>query len=121
MGSWPSPDSDAWERYKKMERMQLSERASGKMRRAIGRAREGESGEELERIAKEDERKARAGLVKLKRGTSVYCKHIDDITPEDRLARIEAERVTARWLRGRIEAERIVATWREQGWHQPED
>ena len=120
MSTWTNnPYHDAWEAYMGMERMQLAERASGKMRRAIGR--EGESGEELERIAKEDKRKARAGLVKLNRGTSVYYKHIDDITPEDRLARIEAERVTARWLRGRIEAERIVATWREQGWHQPED
>lgn len=105
----------------KMERVQLAERASGKLRRAIGRVLEGESREELERRAAEDERMARAGLVKLKRGKWVFYKHIDDLTHGDRLARIEAERDTARWLRGRIEAERIVATWREKGWDPPED
>jgi len=69
------------------------------LRRAIGRVLEGESREEMERIAKEDERMARAGLVKLKRGERVFYKHIDDLTPEDRRARIAAERDTIVWLK----------------------
>ncbi len=46
-----------------MERMQLAERAHGKLRRAIGRVLPGESREKLERITSEDERRARAGLL----------------------------------------------------------
>jgi hypothetical protein len=119
MSVWTTdPYHDAWESYLHTERMQLSELASGKMRRAIGKALEGESREELERRAAEDERMARAELVKLKRANSVFYKHIDDLTPEDRLARIEAERDTVMWLRGRIETEKIAAQWREKGWHQ---
>ncbi|MFL5992651.1 MAG: hypothetical protein ACJ73W_11750 [Rubrobacteraceae bacterium] len=101
------------------ERTQLSERASGKMRRAIGRVLEGESREELERIAAEDERLAHAGLVKLKRGERVFYKHIDDLAPEDRRARIAAERGTIVWLKGRIVTERVAAMWRERGWDRP--
>jgi 23S rRNA A2030 N6-methylase RlmJ len=101
------------------ERTQLAERASGKMRRAIGRVLDGESPEELERIAAKDQRLARAGLVQLKRGERVFYKHLDELRREDRLARIEAERETTAWLRGRIEAEKIAAQLREKGWNQP--
>lgn len=59
---------------------------------------------------------ARAGLVRPKVGSRLYYKHIDDLTREDRLARIAAERETIAWLRGRIEAEKIAAHWRKNGW-----
>jgi hypothetical protein len=49
----------SWEGFMQMERVQLAERASGKMRRAIGRVLPGESREELERIAAKDQRLAR--------------------------------------------------------------
>jgi hypothetical protein len=62
----------------------------------------------------------RAGLVKLKRGNSVFYKHIEDLTPEDRLARIESERETVMWLRDRIDTEKIAAQWREKGWNLPD-
>ena len=117
MGGWPGPDHDGWEAYMDTERMQLSERASGKLRRAMGRVLPGESREELERIAAEDERFAQAGLVRLKRGERVFYKHIDDLTREDRWARIEAERDTIAWLRGRIVTEKVAAMWRERGWN----
>jgi hypothetical protein len=42
------------------ERTQLAQRASSKMRRAIGRVLPGESPEELERMAAQNERAARA-------------------------------------------------------------
>jgi hypothetical protein len=99
----------SWEGFMHMERVQLAERASGKMRRAIGRVLPGESREELERIAAKDQRLARAGFVKVRRGERFSYKHIDDLTCEDRRARIEAERATTAWLRGRIEGERIAA------------
>jgi hypothetical protein len=100
MGAWTNNpyDHDPWEGYMQMERMQLAERASGKMRRAIGRILPGESREHLERIASEDQRMARAGLVKLKSGSRSYYKHIDDLTREDRWPRIWAERETIAWL-----------------------
>jgi hypothetical protein len=37
-------------------------------------------------------------MVKLKSGQSVYYKHIDELTREDRKARIAAEREQVDWL-----------------------
>jgi hypothetical protein len=114
MGTWTNgPYHDAWEAFMKTERVQLAERASGKMRRAIGRVLPGESTEELERIAAKDQRLARTGLVQVRRGERVTYKHIDNLTRDDRWARIEAERDTTAWLRGRVEGERIAAQLRE--------
>ena len=116
MGRWTTnTHREWWEEYMHMERTQLAERASGKTRRAIGRVLNGESREELARMAAKDERLARTGLVRLKDGEkrTYYYKHIDYLTPEDRWPRIWAERDQIRWLSGRIEAEKIVARWRE--------
>ena len=100
----------------KDERAKLAERASGKMSRLIGQARPGESQEELDRIATEDRRLAQQGMVRLKRGATVFYKHIDDLTPEDRVARLEADRATLAWLVGRRSAADAVAVWRKSGW-----
>lgn len=54
-----------------MERRQLAERANGKLARAIGVALPGESREELDLMAREDERRARSGLVELRNGGKV--------------------------------------------------
>jgi hypothetical protein len=110
----------AWESYMETERAQLAQRASGQMRRAIGGVLKGESEENLERIAKEDQRLAQEGMVPLRREGRVYCKHIDDLTREDVGTRLEAKWVTAMWLKGRIEGERIAAQLREKGWDQPD-
>jgi predicted NodU family carbamoyl transferase len=91
-----------------MEKRRLAERRDGKLRRALGRALPGESPEELERIALEDERRAEAGLVELKSGGRVYYKHIDDLTIHDSPARIAAEREQVAWLRGRVERLRAL-------------
>ena len=76
----------------------------------------GESEEDLERIAKEDQRRAKEGMVPLRKGGRVSHKHIDELTREDVAARLEAERVTAIWLRGRIEGEKIARELQEAGW-----
>jgi hypothetical protein len=86
-----------------MERQRLREHASGKMARALGHALPGESREELDCIASEDRRLAQRGMVELKIGSRVYHKHIDDLTREDRRARIAAERETVEWLKERVE------------------
>ena len=62
-----------------------------------------ESPEELKRLAEEDQRRALEGLVELmsERGEITY-KHIDDITPQDRGARIRAEGKRIEWLTERM-------------------
>jgi hypothetical protein len=61
-----------------------------------------ESQEELDRIALEDQRLAQQGMVKLKVGEEVSYKHIDELTREDREARIEAEMEEVQWLKRRL-------------------
>jgi hypothetical protein len=79
------------------------------------------SEEDLERIAKEDQRRAQDGMVPLRENERVHYKHVDELTREDVAARLEAERATVRWLRGRIEDERIAAQLRENGRDRPGD
>jgi len=85
-----------------MERGSLQEHASGKLAEALGHALPGESKEELERIAQEDQRLAQEGKVKLKVGEEISYKHIEELTCEDRRARIEAEREEVEWLMSRL-------------------
>jgi hypothetical protein len=70
--------------------------------RALGYALPGESQEELDRIAAEDQRLAQEGKVKLKVGEEIHYKHIEELTREDRWARIEAEREEVEWLMNRV-------------------
>jgi hypothetical protein len=91
-----------WEEFMEMERRALEERKGGQLRSALGRVLAGESQEELDRLAREDEKRAQDGLVELlKEGESLY-KHIDDLTPEDRVGRIRAERARRLWLEARL-------------------
>ena len=59
---------ELWEQYMEVERRELEQRRSGQLGRALGRALPGESQEELQRIADEDQRKAERGLVELRSG-----------------------------------------------------
>ena len=102
MGSKPKPEHDTFDEFMEMERARLQEHASGKMARALGHALPGESHEELERIALEDQRLAQEGMVKLKIGETISYKHIDELTREDRQARIAAEREEIEWLMNRL-------------------
>lgn len=85
------------------EHRQLAERVEGKLASAIGVALPGESQEELDSMAREDEELARAGLVELRNGEEIWHKHIDDVTLNERQYRLEAEQVLNRWLRDRVE------------------
>jgi hypothetical protein len=96
------PEHDTFDKFMEMERGRLQEHASGKMARALGHALPGESQKELERIALEDQRLAQQGLVKLKVGDEIHYKHIDELTREDRQARIAAEREEVDWLMNRL-------------------
>jgi hypothetical protein len=108
------PSHDDWENHKELERSQLAERAAGKMARMLGRALPGESQEELDLIASEDRFLAQSEYRLLKQGDRVWAKHIDDMSREDRYARIEYEKELVRWLKSRVEAARWLS-FRERG------
>jgi hypothetical protein len=93
---------ELWEQYMHVERKELAQRKSGQLGRALGRALPGESQEELDRMAEEDQRKAEQGLVELRSGDEVWFKHIDEMTREDRQARIDSENARTTWIRERI-------------------
>jgi hypothetical protein len=101
VGGWPRPGHDGWEAFMQMERQRLQEHAQGKMARALGYALPGESQEELDRLALEDQRLAQRGMIQLKSGQRFYYKHIDELTRYDCTARIAAEREVVEWLRER--------------------
>ena len=103
MGHRPKPVHDTFDRFMDMERRRLQQHAQGKMAAAQGHALPGELQEELDRIAAEDQRLAQQGMVKLKVGESVSYKHIDELTREDREARIAAEMEEVEWLKRRLE------------------
>ena len=102
MGDMPKPEHDTFDEFMEAERGRLQEHASGKMARALGHALPGESQQELERIALEDQRLAQEGMVKLKVGRDIHYKHIDELTREDRKARIAAEQEEVDWLMRRV-------------------
>ena len=93
---------ELWEQYMEVERRELEQRRNGQLGRALGRALPGESQEELQRIASEDQSKAERGLVELRSGNEVWFKHIDEITRDDRQARIESENARAAWIQDRL-------------------
>ncbi len=98
-------DAEAWERHMRLERDLLAQRCEGKLAKAIGKAMPSESPQDLEKIAREDQSKAEEGLVTLLwGGGKLSYKHIDELTPENLLARLEAEREQINWLMGRLQS-----------------
>ena len=93
---------ELWEQYMEVERKEVEQRRNGQLGRALGRALPGESQEELDKMAEEDQRKVEEGLVELRSGDEVWYKHIDEITREDRQARIDSENARAAWIRERL-------------------
>ena len=97
-------DAEAWERHMRLERELLAQRRDSKLAKAIGKALPGEKPQELEQMAREDQRKAEEGLVTLLWGNQLSYKHIDELTPQNLLARLEAERAQVNWLMGRLQS-----------------
>jgi hypothetical protein len=102
VGDRPKAVHDTFDAFMEMERARLQEHASGKMARALGHALPGESQEDLDRKAAEDQRLAKEGMVKLKVGEEIHYKHIDELTREDRKARMAAECEEVDWLMKRV-------------------
>jgi len=93
---------ELWEKYMEVEHKELEQRQNGQLGRALGRALPGESQEELDRIAEEDLRRAQEGLVELRSGDEIWYKHINELTRDDRPARIDSENARAAWIRERL-------------------
>jgi hypothetical protein len=115
---------ELWNKYMEVEHRELEQRQSGQLGRALGWALPGESQEELDRIAEEDKSRAEEGLVELRSGDEVWYKHIDELTREDRPARIESENARAAWIRERLSRklrlqrsawDRRLSPWQGQG------
>ena len=97
---------DAREGYTAVEREQLAQRASGKMARMIGQALPGESEEELRIIAQDDQYLAQEGYVPIREGNRVFYKQVEELTFQDRWARLTYEKTLVRWLKERIRAKK---------------
>ena len=96
-------DAEAWDKHMRLERELLAQRRDGKLAKAVGKALPGESPQDLEQMAREDRSRAEEGLVSMLWGGQLSYKHVDKLTPENLLARLEAEREQVNWLMGRLQ------------------
>jgi hypothetical protein len=90
---------EVWELFLEAEQEELRRRRKGYLAKALGVPLPGESAQELERLARADQRRAEEGLTELRSlSGQISYRHIDDLTPEDRWARLEAQRALTNWL-----------------------
>jgi hypothetical protein len=98
-----------WERSLRTERRLLEARKSGQLAKALARRLPGESQEELDRMSSEDRRRAEKGLVALRsEEAKLSYKHIEELSPEDRMDRIRAELARIEWLMERQGRRNII-------------
>ncbi len=90
----------AWTLFIRSEMRQLELRKDGQLADLLGDPLPGEMPATLERLVSQDQRQAEEGLVALMSGGKVSYKHLDDLTREDRPARIAANRSRTTWLKG---------------------
>jgi hypothetical protein len=93
-----------WERFVRTERRELELRKEGQLAGLLGEPLPGEPPAALERLASEDRRQAREGLVALMSGGKASYKRLDELCPDDMPARIAANRVRTGWLKERRDA-----------------
>ena len=98
----------ARERFLAAERSMLEQRQRGGLAQALGDPLPGESLAELQWMILEDQHLAEERLVELRSGEEVRFKHVDDLTYEDRSARLEAESKRRAWLMERLVMEAMV-------------
>ena len=70
----------------------------------LGESLPGESPAALERLASEDRRQAREGLVALMSSGKSSYKRLEELCPEDMRTRIAANRARTGWLKERRDA-----------------
>ena len=98
----------ARERFLAAERSMLEQRQRGGLAQALGDPLPGESLAELQWMILEDQHLAEERLVELRSGEEVRFKHVDDLTYEDRSARLEAESKRRAWLMERLVMQAMV-------------
>ena len=91
-----------WEQFMQVELRELELRKEGQLARLLDKALPGEPPAVLQQLCCEDQRQAEEGLVALMRDGEVYYKRIDELTPEDRPARIAAKRLRTGWIKERL-------------------
>jgi hypothetical protein len=100
----------SWGRFLRTERRMLRARRNGQMARALFWKLPGESQDVLDLMASEDRRRAEEGLVELRSEEDEFsCKHIEELSPEDRMDRIRAELARIEWLLERHERRKIIS------------
>lgn len=100
----------SWGRFLRTERRMLRARRGGQMARALFWRLPGESQDVLDLMASEDRRRAEEGLVELRSEEDEFsCKHIEELSPEDRMDRIRAELARIEWLLERHERRKIIS------------
>jgi hypothetical protein len=91
-----------WEQFMQVELRELELRKEGHLARLLDRPLPGEPPAVLQQLCSEDQRQAEEGLVALMSDGEVYYKRIDELTPEDRPARIAANRLRTAWIKERL-------------------
>ena len=91
----------AWELFMETERRELRLRQDGQLGKLLGEPQPGETPAALERLAEEDRRQAREGLVALMSMGKMSYKHLDELSPKDMPARTAANRLRTTWLKER--------------------
>src|ERR687897_2662974 len=91
----------AWESFVGAERRELELRKEGQLAGLLGEPLPAESPAALERLASEDRRQAREGLVALMSGGKVSYKRVEELCEGDMPARIAANRLRETWLKER--------------------
>ena len=99
----------SWARFLRTERRMLKARRNGQMARALLWRLPGEPQEVLDRMVSGDRRRAEEGLVELRSERGEFsCKHMEELSPEDRMDRIRAELARIEWLLERHERRKII-------------
>lgn len=94
----------AWRGFVQEEMRELELRKDGQLAGALNRMRGGSPAPlpaAMWHLASQDRRQAKEGLVALLRGGKVSYKRLDDLTREDRPARIAANKLRSTWLKER--------------------
>ena len=94
----------AWALFMQAELRELELRKDGQLARLLGEPLTGEPPAALRRLASEDRRQAEEGLVALMSNGKVSYKHLDELCPDDMLARIAAIRARTGWLKDHRDA-----------------
>ena len=91
----------AWKLFVEAEFRGLRLRQEGQLGSLLGEPMAGESAAALERLAFEDQRQARSGLIALMRNGRTTYKRVEELREGDMPARAAADRLRTTWLKER--------------------